>query len=178
MHENLSSTELKRLHRQWRKETNRRVSLIIAGTQGPYNIGSIIRTAAAERIDHIWFLEGSTTPENTKTGKTALGSERFVEWSIATDGNAALKSARSQGYKIVALELASGAEPIHIANLKEDACFVIGHEDRGIPTVLLDQCDLVTYIPQLGKIGSLNVAIATSIALYEFRRQEWNEASG
>ena len=49
MHENLSSTELKRLHRQWRKETSRRVSLIIAGIQGPYNIGSIIRTAAAER---------------------------------------------------------------------------------------------------------------------------------
>jgi len=177
MRENLSSTELKRLHRQWRKKTNRRVSLIIAGIQGPYNIGSIIRTAAAERVDHIWFLEGSTTPENAKTGKTALGSERFVEWSMATDGSAAVKSARIQGYKIVGLELASDTEPMHNTNLKEDVCFVVGHEDRGIPTVLLDECDLVTYIPQLGKIGSLNVAIATSIALYEFRRQEWSEVS-
>jgi len=175
MHENLSSTELKRLHRQWRKQTNRKVSLIIAGVQGPYNVGSIIRTAAAERVDHIWFVEGSTTPKNTKTGKTALGSERFINWTIETDVSSAIESARIQGYKIVGLELASNAEPILTANLKEDVCLLIGHEDRGIPKTALDECDLVTYIPQVGKIGSLNVAIATSIALYEVRRQEWAE---
>jgi tRNA (guanosine-2'-O-)-methyltransferase len=31
----------------------------------------------------------------------------------------------------------------------------------------------VTYIPQLGRIGSLNVATATAIALYELRRRDW-----
>ncbi|HJM28867.1 MAG: TrmH family RNA methyltransferase [Acidimicrobiales bacterium] len=173
MDEILSSTELKRLHRQWRKKTYRRVSLIIVGVQGPYNVGSIIRTAAAERVEHIWFVSGSTTPDNSKTGKTALGSERYIQWDEIDDESAAIELARLQGYKIVGLELSSEAEPIHIANLEGDVCLLVGHEDRGIPSTLLEQCDLVTYIPQLGKIGSLNVAIATSIAVYEVRRQEW-----
>ena len=37
----------------------------------------------------------------------------------------------------------------------------------------LDSCDSVTFIPQLGKVGSLNVSVAVSIALYEMRRQGW-----
>jgi tRNA (guanosine-2'-O-)-methyltransferase len=31
----------------------------------------------------------------------------------------------------------------------------------------------VAFLPQLGRVGSLNVATATSIALYELRRREW-----
>ena len=72
MTEHLSNTELKRLHRQWRKKTDYRVSLIIDGVQGPYNIGSIIRSAAAKRVNSIWFASGATTPSNVKSGKTAF----------------------------------------------------------------------------------------------------------
>ncbi|MAT02945.1 MAG: rRNA methyltransferase [Acidimicrobiaceae bacterium] len=175
MHESLSSTELKRLHREWRKQTNRKIAVIIVGVQGPYNIGSIIRTAAAERIDHIWFTEGATTPSNPKTGKTALGTDRYIKWTEIANANEAIDLARSHGYKVVGLELASHSIPIHDANFSDNICLLIGHEDRGIPSALLEQCDFVTFIPQLGKIGSLNVSIAASIGLYEIRRQEWSQ---
>jgi tRNA (guanosine-2'-O-)-methyltransferase len=33
--------------------------------------------------------------------------------------------------------------------------------------------DALAFLPQVGKIGSLNVAQATSIALYEARRNDW-----
>jgi tRNA (guanosine-2'-O-)-methyltransferase len=33
----------------------------------------------------------------------------------------------------------------------------------------------VAFVPMLGKVGSLNVATATSIALYELRRQAWSD---
>jgi tRNA (guanosine-2'-O-)-methyltransferase len=52
-------------------------------------------------------------------------------------------------------------------------CLAIGHEDQGLSRAVLDACDQVVYIPQLGRIGSLNVVAATAIALYECRRQEW-----
>ena len=73
MSEHLSNTDLKRLHRDWRKKTDNRLALIIDGIQGPYNVGSIIRSSAAERVDFAWFSSGSTTPENTKTGKQLWG---------------------------------------------------------------------------------------------------------
>jgi tRNA (guanosine-2'-O-)-methyltransferase len=52
-------------------------------------------------------------------------------------------------------------------------CLVVGHEDRGLSPETLAGCDAVTFIPQLGRIGSLNVATATAIALYELRRRDW-----
>ena len=50
---------------------------------------------------------------------------------------------------------------------------IVGHEDRGLSAAVLAACDQVAFIPQLGRIGSLNVATATAIALYEVRRRAW-----
>jgi tRNA (guanosine-2'-O-)-methyltransferase len=55
---------------------------------------------------------------------------------------------------------------------------VLGHEDRGVHRDTLSRVDLVGYLPQLGRIGSLNVAQAGTIALYETLRQAWAEPSG
>jgi tRNA (guanosine-2'-O-)-methyltransferase len=64
--------------------------------------------------------------------------------------------------------------------LSPDICLVVGHEDRGIAAATLDVCDAVAFVPQLGRVGSLNVATAASIALYEVRRRAWTrtEPSG
>ena len=37
----------------------------------------------------------------------------------------------------------------------------------------LRECDAVGYAPLVGRVGSLNVATATAIALYELRRRAW-----
>jgi tRNA (guanosine-2'-O-)-methyltransferase len=52
-------------------------------------------------------------------------------------------------------------------------CLAIGNEDRGCSPALLAAADLVAYIPQPGRVGSLNVAAAAAIALAEARRREW-----
>ena len=175
MSQNLSGTQLKRLHREWRKKPRGKLGIIISGVQGPYNIGSILRTAAAERVDHIWFTANATTPENSKVGKTALGSEHYIEWKEIDSTSSAIIEARSEGYSIIALELANDSLPIFEIDLSGDVCFIIGHEDRGVEPKILTECDSISYIPQLGKIGSLNVAVAASIAIYEIRRQAWDQ---
>ena len=38
-------------------------------------------------------------------------------------------------------------------------------------------CDTVAYLPLAGRVGSLNVATATALALYEARRQEWTRTN-
>jgi tRNA (guanosine-2'-O-)-methyltransferase len=49
----------------------------------------------------------------------------------------------------------------------------IGNEDHGLSPAALAACDSVAFIPMMGRVGSLNVATAAAIALYEFRRQGW-----
>jgi tRNA (guanosine-2'-O-)-methyltransferase len=169
----LGSTELKRLHRTWRRRATTRLSLVLAGLSQPYNVGAILRTAAAYRVETIWLAGDTPGPDHAKVAKTALGSERYVDVRRAADAIDAVDAAREAGYRRVGLELADGAAPLHEAPLDGDLALVIGHEDRGLPTAVLEACDVVGYLPQLGRIGSLNVATATSIALYELRRRGW-----
>jgi tRNA (guanosine-2'-O-)-methyltransferase len=169
----LDSTGLKRLHRSWRRRTTGRVALVLDGVQSPFNVGSILRTAAALRVDHLWLVGDSALPTNAKTAKTALGSDRYVEWSWCETVTEAAGEARAGGFRVVGLELADDAVPLHELAPAPATCLVIGHEDRGLSPAGLAACDVVTFLPQLGRIGSLNVATATAIALYELRRQEW-----
>ena len=74
---------------------------------------------------------------------------------------------------MVGLELADDAELGEGHGVDGPTCIVLGHEDRGLPPASLAQCDAVAFIPQLGRIGSLNVATAAAIALYEVRRRQW-----
>jgi tRNA (guanosine-2'-O-)-methyltransferase len=169
----LTSTELKRLHREWRRRTEGRLALLLDSVQTPYNVGSILRTAAAYRVDHLWLVGATESPHHNKTQKTALGSQRFLTWTVCETVEEAAAQVKGEGYRLVGVELAAGAVPLHQLELPRNVCLAVGHEDRGLSKACLALCDDLAYLPQIGAIGSLNVATAASIALYEVRRQEW-----
>ena len=99
--------------------------------------------------------------------------QRFVTWTDLESPEEAVAAARADGYRLVGVELASGAVPLHELDLAGDVCLVVGHEDRGLSKATLRLCDAIGYVPQLGRIGSLNVGTATAIACYEVRRTAW-----
>lgn len=169
----LDSTGLKRLHRTWRRRSTGQVGLLLDNVQSPFNVGSILRTAAALKVDHLWLVGETASPTHTKTAKTALGSQRFVEWTWHDTARLAAEAARAAGYRIVGIELTDDATPLPDLAVDGPVCLMIGHEDRGLSPASLALCDDVAFIPQLGRIGSLNVATATAIALYEVRRRGW-----
>ena len=106
-------------------------------------------------------------------GKTALGTQRLVEATVEPNPVAAAKAAAGAGLRVVAVELAAGAVPLHEAPLDGDVCLAVGNEDHGCTAALLAVADAVTYIPQPGRVGSLNVAVAAAIAMAEARRRDW-----
>ncbi len=175
MSRQLDSTGLKRLHRTWRRQSTARVALLLDRLQGPFNVGSILRTAAAYSVDRLWLVEGTVPPDDAKVAKTALGSGRFVDWAWCATAEEAAAAARADGYGVVGLELTDDAVPLPQLAVGEATCLMIGHEDRGLSPQALAACDARAFIPQLGRIGSLNVATATAIALYDVRRREWGD---
>lgn len=169
----LDGTGMKRLHREWRRRTEGRLALVLDDVQGPFNVGAIIRTAAALRVDDVWLAARTPEPTDTKVAKTALGTDRYLTFHRSPDGPSAVEEARAAGYQVIAIELADDALPLHDLTLGDATCLVVGHEDRGCSSATLATCDAVAYLPLLGKVGSLNVATAASIACYEARRQAW-----
>ncbi|MDQ3107900.1 MAG: TrmH family RNA methyltransferase [Actinomycetota bacterium] len=171
---NLSATEAKRLNREWRRRTERPLALLLDSVQTPYNVGAILRTAASFRIEHLWLAGATATPDHEKSRKTSLGTERLVPWSVVATPAEGAAAARAAGMEVVGIELAAGATAVGDSTFPAaGVCLVLGHEDRGLSSGALTACDRFAYIPLPGKVGSLNVATAAAIALYEVRRQEW-----
>ena len=174
MNRQLDGTGLKRLHRDWRRQTLGRVALLLDGVSSTYNVGSILRTAAAERVEHLWFTATATPPTAAGVGKTALGTDRYLTWTIGGTGAECAEEIKAAGWRIVGVELTDDAAPLHALDLgSHPICLAIGHEDHGLAPSTLAACDDVGFIPQLGRVGSLNVAVAVAVAVYETRRQEW-----
>ena len=178
MSRQLDGTGMKRLHREWRRQTSGRVALLLDGVSSSYNVGSILRTAAAERVEHLWFTATATPPTHPAVRKTALGSDKYLTWTIGSTGAECVAAARAAGWRVIGVELTEDAEPLHSLDLTSaPVCLAIGHEDRGLAATTVEACDAVGFVPQLGRVGSLNVAVAAAIALYETRRQEWAAGS-
>jgi tRNA (guanosine-2'-O-)-methyltransferase len=171
----LREVEVKRLNRRWRRATEVRLGLVLDGVSSPFNVGSILRTAAALGVEQVWLAGSSATPHHPALRKVSMGTERLVTWHAGMTPSEAVAAARADGLRPVALELCDGADPLHEAALLGDLCLVVGNEDKGLSPAALVACDAAVYLPQPGKVGSLNVAVATGIALAECRRREWAE---
>lgn len=169
----LGATDLKRLHREWNRRSHARLALLLDGVSSPFNVGGIARTAAALRVEHVYLAAGALSPGHPKAGRTSMGTERYLTWTTYERAVDAVAAAHGDGYRVVGLELAAGAVPIHDLDVGAATCLAVGHEDHGLPPATLAACDAVTFIPQLGRVGSLNVATAAAIGLYELRRREW-----
>lgn len=171
----LGATELKRLHRSWRRRTDQTVALILDGVQQPFNVGGLIRSAAAYGVATLWTAPPTADPSHPKVQVTAKRSDRFVEIIPVATGAEAVAAARARGYRVIAVELVAGAVALFELDLGGSAiALVLGHEDRGIHPDTLDAVDASGFLPLVGKVGSLNVAHTGTAALAEVRRQHWS----
>lgn len=177
MSRQLGGTDVKRLNRSWRRVTSARIGLLLDSVSQPFNVGSIVRTAAAFGVEQIWLCGDTADPFHPAARKTALGTGRYLSFD-RLPGPAAAAAARAAGLRLIAVELADGATALHQADLGGDICLVLGNEDRGCSAALLDAADLVVYIPQPGRVGSLNVSAVGAIALAEARRRQWAQPGG
>jgi tRNA (guanosine-2'-O-)-methyltransferase len=170
----LAATDVKRLNRSWRRLPQGRIAVLLDSVSQPYNVGSIIRTAAALGVDQAWLCGDTAPPGHPAARRTALGTGRYLTLRHEpADPAQAAAAAAAAGLRVVAVELAAGAVPLHEAPLDGDVCLAFGHEDRGCSAGLLAVAAVVAYIPQPGRVGSLNVAAAAAIAIAEARRRSW-----
>lgn len=130
------------------------------------NVGSIFRTSDAFGIDKIFLTGYTPAPPHPKISKTALGAENFVAWEKVFSITRLIKKLRADGFEIVALEQSQKSVSLAKHRPKKKIALIIGNEVSGIPTRIMQQCDIVVEIPMRGKKESLNVAVAFGVVAY------------
>ncbi|OPZ83581.1 MAG: 23S rRNA (uridine(2479)-2'-O)-methyltransferase [bacterium ADurb.Bin425] len=140
--------------------------LLCENLQDPGNLGTIIRSALAFGAGALILSHGSVDAYNTKVVRSAMGA-LFALPILSIDLVAAAQVLKDAGYIFLAF---SPEAPLSVSeyHFEEDKVVImVGNEAAGLSLEAEDLADISLSIPQTNKIESLNVAVATSIALYE-----------
>lgn len=138
--------------------------------QDAHNFGAILRCCDAVRADGVIIGEREqvmVTPHVARASSGAVNHLRLFRTASLTE---AVNQFQSAGYQIIAASEKSSTL-LWDAPLQGPLVLVIGSEARGIDAELLASCQTRVAIPMMGKVGSLNAAVAAGILLYECRRQ-------
>ena len=130
------------------------------------NVGSIFRTSDGAGVSKVYLCGTTPTPPHEKISKTALGADTYVPWEYYKDTWRLLKKLKALGFKLVALEQTKDSQNILQLKPKFPLALVLGNEVNGISPKILKYCDKKISIPMYGKKESLNVSVATGVALY------------
>jgi len=158
--------------------------LILHSVRSAYNVGSIFRTADAAGINKIYVCGYSPTPDNKKVVKTALGAERLVPWEYhkqtwrlmekLNPPSPRLRKGRGR-VQIVALEQTKKSVDYRRFRPRFPMALVVGNEVKGLSKKILEYADKIIAIPMYGKKESLNVAVATGIAIFKIVERKKNK---
>lgn len=148
------------------------IYVILENVRSLYNVGAIFRTSDGAGVDKIFLCGITGQPPRPEINKTALGAEEMVDWEYDEEAVDVIERLRADGFQIVGVELAEGAENYWEASFEKKVCFVFGHEIEGVSDEVLEVCDKKIFIPMHGKKESLNVEAAFSTVVYEARRKE------
>jgi tRNA G18 (ribose-2'-O)-methylase SpoU len=141
--------------------------LALEGVGNPDNVGGLFRVAAAFGVKGILLDPASGDPYYRKALRTSMGSTLTVPFARDPAWPRSLESCRAGGYRIVALTPRPSAVPIGSVDLSSGERLVLmaGAEGHGLTDVALEHADLQVRIPIAEGVDSLNVVVATGIAL-------------
>jgi len=148
------------------------VLLALDQIQDPQNLGSLIRSAEAFGVEGLVLprhRSASVTPLVERSSAGAIEHLRVVE---VTNLTRALQHIKRDGVWTVGLDPA-GSDRFEGIDLRGPLCVVVGAEGAGMSRLVLEECDYRVCLPTVGRVASLNAAVAGSIALWEiFRRRQ------
>jgi tRNA G18 (ribose-2'-O)-methylase SpoU len=160
---------------------NREVVLIAHDIRSAHNVGAFLRTADGAGVTRVYLTGYTLAPSSKKylltaaekqIKKTALGAEDTVLWEKRADIFALLTELKQAGFGLYALEQDAGSIPYDAVFTDAKVALVVGNEVEGVPSEILARCDAILEIPMSGSKNSLNVSVATGIALYELTKNQ------
>jgi TrmH family RNA methyltransferase len=148
----------------WPTEPFSRI-LAVHQVQDAGNLGTLFRSAEAFGVQGLFLTEGCCDPFNPKVVRSSMGSLFRVPFMSGGSGQSYMDWLREKGFHSYALALQS-ASPLTKTNFLSPMAFWVGSEGEGLPADLVKACDATVTIPMTGKVESLNVGVAASLALF------------
>ena len=147
--------------------------MVLETLQDPGNLGTIIRMAEAAGITGIVMNNETCDVYNPKVVRSTMGAIFRVPFLYTADLEGTIGELKAKGVRTYAAHL-DGKESYDKFDFTAPSAFMIGNESNGLSERIAALADEKIIIPMLGKVESLNAAIAASILSFELARQRRN----
>lgn len=146
------------------------IFLALDQIQDPQNLGTCLRLADTAGVAGVVITEAGQAPISGTAAKIASGAMDSVPIvQIANLGNG-LRALAKSGVWIIGTD-DSATDIYSNTDMRGPICLVMGSEGEGLRHRTRELCDFLVSIPVEGYVGSLNVANAAAVCLFEARRQ-------
>ncbi|NQV98981.1 MAG: 23S rRNA (guanosine(2251)-2'-O)-methyltransferase RlmB [Rhodospirillales bacterium] len=145
------------------------VVVVLDQANDPRNIGSVMRSAAAFGADAVIVPDRGTPEVSGSMAKAAAGALESIPFVRVTNLARSLRKLKDAGYWCVGLD-GTATQTLAQTDMTGKTAIVMGAEGTGLRQLTAETCDFLAKIPISGEVESLNLSIATSIALYERNR--------
>ena len=146
--------------------------MVLDNVRSLHNVGSVLRTADAFRIEAVYMCGITATPPSAEIHKTALGAEDSVNWQYFEDTMQAVDKLKNEGYTVLAVEQVEGS--LKLGNFafepQKKYALIMGNEVKGVRQDVVDACHQALEIPQYGTKHSMNVSVTAGIVMWEVER--------
>ncbi len=134
--------------------------------QDPGNVGTILRTLDAVGADGLFLLDGGVELYHPSVVRASMGSlfwKQVVETSFADF----VGWGKKNGYRLVGSSSHAGTDYQRLRRGVEPTILLLGNEQKGLSPEQLSMCDEIVTLPMLGRVSSLNLAVAAGVLLYQ-----------
>ncbi len=157
--------------------------LVLDQITDAHNFGACLRTAVAMGVNAVICPKHHAASLTPTVAKVSVGAAEMMPIISVTNLARTLAQIKQAGVFVFGTALSEDAKPIHAADLTGKTALIMGSEGEGMRRLTTESCDELVYIPmsgnEHGNLQSLNVSVATGMALYEVNRQralaDWQE---
>lgn len=150
-------------------ETRNHLILIAEAPEKPGNIGALLRTADAAKLDAVIIASPKTDMYNPNIIRSSVGC--LFTNTIATGSTSEIISFLKDNNINIYCAALQASVPYHSIDFRKPTAIVVGTEATGLSEEWLENSTQNIIIPMQGEIDSMNVSVAAGILIFEAKRQ-------
>ena len=147
--------------------------MILETIQDPGNLGTILRAGEGAGVTGIVMDKNTVDIYNPKVIRSTMGSVFRMPFVYVEDLHDALRRMKQEKIRLFAAHL-KGTNSYDQEDFTGSCGFLIGNEANGLTDETAALADTYIRIPMMGKVESLNAAVASSVLMFEAARQRRN----
>lgn len=145
--------------------------VVLDGVQDPHNLGAVLRTARAAGAVGVIMPKDRSVGVTTAVASASAGHVFGVRVARVVNVSRACEALKEARWWLVALVAGASRDVFDLGAEIDRPALVVGSEGSGLRPLVRQSCDFEGDIPMAPGVESLNLSVATGVALYALTRR-------